>query len=658
MRISVLTRLSAVMLFAAVIGVATSVFWGLEKLKKPYELITYYYETTEKISVKTRHFIDVYLASGDASALQMAQTFIDTELSEAVAELPTELQEALSPSIEELKISLEQDLRAAGKIAQNPQTLLLQNERELYSALDSLNDYILEAQDQADSALVNQYKLLKFELVRAVGLRALVRSNYFATLNDAFLETLQLESKHITELADQLAELPLLGIEAAEEVDEFAAMMGLDAEESDSAESVDKGEDILNEIRYLANRFVLELENTLVVIGKGNAAKNKVSALIISLEDEARFGKVYIDEMRGQVQAQVITAVILFLALLIAVGVASVYLQFSVLNGIRHVANYIITLSSGDFSKDLSWKSRFTELSSLTDSANKMQGYLKKLVQEIRGEVQVVQDVSQRMDEIAAENEEISHQQNQQINQVSTSMDEQLSSFQQVAEHAKTGSGAANEGQSAVQQSEDMMHKLETSIGELAAEVSEGVKVIETLQQDSQNIESVLNVIVNIAEQTNLLALNAAIEAARAGEHGRGFAVVADEVRQLAQRTSRSTSEIREIIEGLRSSSDSVAAAMHTQQQKAETSVEFSRTAVDRLGSVVESIQQINNVNTMIAASTDEQVGSVRVVQEGLHQLQNSALQSAERMQVAHQQSEKLTQISEGLNKLVERYKI
>ncbi len=657
MKISILTRLSAVMLCVAVLGVAASVFWGLQKLKEPYLLTTYYFETTEKISVKTRHLIDVYLGSGDAQALSMAASFIDTDLRSSVEALPIELQEALSPSIDALKESLEVDLRAAGKLAQNPQTLLLQNERELYASLDSLKDYMSEAGAAVDGDLLRSYRRIRDQLVQLVSLRALVRSEYFSTFNPSFLESLETYNQDISVLTGELKALPLLGVQAEEEVDEFAVLMGLEPD-VEKTEEVDKGEEIISEINYLASRYSLELDNTLEMVAQGNAAKSKVAALIVTLENEAQKGKTYIDEMRKDVQSQVILGVVAFLGLLILVGSASVLLQFAVLRGIRNVANYILMMSSGDFSTSLTQKSAFQELLLLSDSANKMQGYLKKLVQEIRGEVAVVQQVSQQMDQLAAENEATSHQQSQEIGEVSSSMDIQLSAFEGVAESAQSGFDAATAGRAAVQHSTEMMGQLESSITELADEVSDGVKMITNLQEDSQNIESVLNVIMTIADQTNLLALNAAIEAARAGDHGRGFAVVADEVRQLARRTSESTTEIHGIIEGLKSSSGSVAAAMLAQQQKAEKSVEHSQSAVERLQEVVTAIEKINAVNNQIASSTDDQVNSVQGVQQGLHRLQNSAEEASTRMQAAREQSEQLATISSSLNQLVARYKI
>jgi methyl-accepting chemotaxis protein len=187
--------------------------------------------------------------------------------------------------------------------------------------------------------------------------------------------------------------------------------------------------------------------------------------------------------------------------------------------------------------------------------------------------------------------------------------------------------------------------KTQTDIDALATKVSEVAQIIDLLSQDSKEIGSVLDVIQGIAEQTNLLALNAAIEAARAGEQGRGFAVVADEVRNLAQRTQESTRQIQAVIESMRASSVKAVTVMNEGQEQANSSVQQAKNAGESLQAINISVIKISDMNIQIVTAAEQQSVVAADINQNFIQITHSAL-------LAQQEAGKITAASYQLEEL------
>ncbi|PKM42616.1 MAG: chemotaxis protein [Gammaproteobacteria bacterium HGW-Gammaproteobacteria-1] len=198
-------------------------------------------------------------------------------------------------------------------------------------------------------------------------------------------------------------------------------------------------------------------------------------------------------------------------------------------------------------------------------------------------------------------------QQQSETDQVATAITEMAASVQEVARNAQNTADAADKADAEAREGRQVVADTSTAIGRLAAEVEKAAGVIQQLEASSSEITSVLDVIRGIAEQTNLLALNAAIEAARAGEQGRGFAVVADEVRTLASRTQQSTQEIQSMIEKLQDGARSAVKVMTLSREQADSSVEQARHAAQSLDSITRSVSVITDMSTQIATAVEEQ---------------------------------------------------
>lgn len=203
-----------------------------------------------------------------------------------------------------------------------------------------------------------------------------------------------------------------------------------------------------------------------------------------------------------------------------------------------------------------------------------------------------------------------------------------------------------------------MVTKTTNEVLSLAKEVQTAVNVIEKLQQDADSIGKVLEVIRSIAEQTNLLALNAAIEAARAGEHGRGFAVVADEVRTLATRTQSSTEEIRDIIEKLQSASKNASQVMDGGYRKANEVVDWAEQASEKLREITTAIITINDMNIQIATATEQQSIVADDVNQTLNRISGGVEQLSDGSTHIAAASDELARLATDLQNRVGRFKV
>ncbi|RTZ21902.1 methyl-accepting chemotaxis protein [Vibrio penaeicida] len=248
--------------------------------------------------------------------------------------------------------------------------------------------------------------------------------------------------------------------------------------------------------------------------------------------------------------------------------------------------------------------------------------------------------------------------QQQESEMVAAAINEMRATSESVSQNAQEAASASEAGHSEVQQAANVLTQTVTSIKGLADELEHAGTVIHTLDSDVSNIASILDVIRGIAEQTNLLALNAAIEAARAGEQGRGFAVVADEVRALASKTQDSTGEIQVMIEKLQAGAKEAVTAMESSQQGGERTIEKANTASNSLNEISRSISIINEMNSQIATAAFEQTTVSEDVNSNIQRIADNSQQIVHVVEDANDSSKNLAIQCERLDNLVGRFKV
>ncbi|WP_373874551.1 methyl-accepting chemotaxis protein [Pseudomonas tohonis] len=251
-----------------------------------------------------------------------------------------------------------------------------------------------------------------------------------------------------------------------------------------------------------------------------------------------------------------------------------------------------------------------------------------------------------------------SDEQAQRTNSVAAAINQLGAAAQEIARNAADASHQASDARELAEEGKQVVGKTLTAMHELSTKISASSTQIETLAGKTVDIGQILDVIKGISEQTNLLALNAAIEAARAGEAGRGFAVVADEVRNLAHRTQVSAQEIHQMIEELQVGSREAVATMTQSQRYSQQSVEIANLAGERLSSVTQRIGEIDGMNQSVATATEEQTSVVEALNMDITEINTLNQEGVENLQATLRACADLEQQAERLKHLVGSFRI
>ena len=310
---------------------------------------------------------------------------------------------------------------------------------------------------------------------------------------------------------------------------------------------------------------------------------------------------------------------------------------------------------------DLTSETRVTrrdELGALQRGIQDMAGTLRTLIGGIRDSAAQIASSAEELSVVTEQTSTGVGKQKEETDQVATAMHEMSATVQDVARNAELAARAANEAEGEARQGDQVVNDVIAQIERLAQEVSRSTEAMTQLEQESNKIGSVMDVIKTVAEQTNLLALNAAIEAARAGEAGRGFAVVADEVRTLAQRTQQSTEEIEELVAGLQSGTQRVASSLNSSHALAGNSVDMTRKAGAALSSINKGVSNIQSMNQQIAAAAEQQSVVAEQISRSVSGVRDVTEQTTVAAQEIAKSSTELARLGNQLTSMVSRFRI
>ncbi|NMZ61900.1 methyl-accepting chemotaxis protein [Pseudomonas nitroreducens] len=366
----------------------------------------------------------------------------------------------------------------------------------------------------------------------------------------------------------------------------------------------------------------------------------------------------------GQLQARLASKqrqMVLLVVALLVVFVSIVYLYggfyVSTRTTLKSLGKMMERVAAGDMTVNFQAQSR-DELGELGDAFNQTVSKIHDLIEQVGRTVSEVERQTVRVESVSAESNQAVAGQRNQIEQVATAMNQMAATAQEVARSAAVAVGSAHNVNQETTSGRALVASQVGSIQRLAGEIDESVAVINQLAADSASISRVLDVIKGIAEQTNLLALNAAIEAARAGEQGRGFAVVADEVRTLAKRTQQSTEEIEQMIARLQNGVGAAVKAMGSSHQTADGTVSQSAQVQQALENILSAVGAIVDQNQQIAAAAEQQTAVAHDIDQNIVEINQAGERTSEGASETERASRELAGQVVELKRLIGAFRV
>ncbi len=362
-------------------------------------------------------------------------------------------------------------------------------------------------------------------------------------------------------------------------------------------------------------------------------------------------------EMRAQQDSSSLL-ILLAAALALVIGLAAtVLISLLIVRPLRRVIGLALQIAEGDLSASIEVQRR-DEIGQLMEAMRGMSANLRDMVGRLQGGVAQISASAQALSSVTEQTRVGVNGQKEETDQVATAMSEMAATVQEVARNAEAAASSTEAADNRVSTGSQVVRQTLERVNQLAHAMEEATSSIQRLSQDTQSIGTVLDVIKSVAEQTNLLALNAAIEAARAGEQGRGFAVVADEVRALARRTQQSTAEIERLIATLREGVRNSVEHMQQSESLVGLTVRDANLTEEALAGIAEAVTLIHQMNQQIAAAAEQQSAVAEEINRSVTSIRDIADQSAEAMDETATSSVQLARLGQELQGMAGNFRL
>jgi methyl-accepting chemotaxis protein len=653
MRLKWLTNFNTLLLVTVCIALGATLWWSQRALERPYQLMERYLGLSQQFQNQAALNTQAYLASGDALR-HAAATEANQQLHQALAQWPQPLAEQLRPSLDNLQAFTTNELLAAGKLAGDPQALLLQAERELGANLEQLASY---ARDSGSSD-APRYLAPVLDAAVHLGRLSLARDKLVSSGRAELADEVERELQLIRTQAEAIDALPLLGVTRAAEsnADDFAALMGLQTQASEQQEDVAVG--LKRELQSLLSRYPGELQRTREQIQRRAALATSTGERLDAVQQAIATLEPQVRAQHGQIASEVRIIQGLMIGLILLIALLIDTLQRRLTRTLTHLAPALSRWAEGDFGQAIALGKSNRELHDIQESLNRLRLYLVELVGTLRANAEQVAGSSHALASMSSALHDGAERQAGDTAQIRDALGELEATIQQVAGDASSAADASHDAGRAVEHGQAVIGQSLSGLRALVDEVQGNAQMIEQLAEESATIGGVLTVIRSIAEQTNLLALNAAIEAARAGEMGRGFAVVADEVRSLAQRTTGATGEIQALIDRLQQAARESVNGMRIQLEHAEATASQAQAADGALDEIVSAIRTISDTAVRIADVTAQQTGAVSEIRDHSERIHELGEDNLQRIGEGREQGEQLLKLGGQLNSAVRAFRL